>query len=55
MTNVTFLNNKFIKFVLLKEIGKPMFNQKVDINTIKKSFKCNNRKKKKNISDIMTL
>jgi len=28
-----------IKFVLLKEIGKPMFNQKVDINTIKKSFK----------------
>ena len=28
-----------LKFVLLKEIGKPMFNQKVDINTIKKSFK----------------
>ena len=28
-----------INFVLLKEIGKPMVDQKVDTNTIKKSFK----------------
>ena len=28
-----------INFVLLKEIGKPMVDQKIDTNTIKKSFK----------------
>jgi 3-dehydroquinate synthase len=27
-----------INFVLLKEVGKPMVDQKVDNNTIKKSF-----------------
>ena len=28
-----------IKFVLLKEIGKPVYDQSIDLKTIKKSFK----------------
>ena len=31
--------NGQINFVLLKTVGEPVFDQKVDVNTIKKSFK----------------